>query len=83
MWFNPLHLNNLEERRKIRVNPKNILTSRRVQKPKTPMLGEKTKERKNILAWYVRRTTSPKTSLALSRFINTSSEGDILPNQWY
>jgi hypothetical protein len=61
MWSNPLHLNHLEERRKTRENPKNLLTSRRLQKPKTPMLGEKTKERKNILAWYVRKTTSPNT----------------------
>jgi hypothetical protein len=71
MWFNPFHLSNLEEIRKTRVNPKNILTNRRVKTPKTPMLGEKIKERRNILAWYVRKTTSPKTSLAFPRFINT------------
>jgi hypothetical protein len=71
MWFNPVHLSNQEARRKIRVNPKNILIIRRVQKPNTSMLGEKTKERKIILAWYVRRNTSPKTSLTLLRLINT------------
>jgi hypothetical protein len=32
----PLHLNNLEVRRKTRVNPRNLLTSRRVQKLLTP-----------------------------------------------
>jgi hypothetical protein len=36
MRLNPLHLNNLEVRRKTRVNPRNILTNRRVQKLLTP-----------------------------------------------
>jgi hypothetical protein len=47
------------------------------------MLGEKINERKNILAWYVRRTTTLNISLALLRFINTSNEGELLPNQQY
>jgi hypothetical protein len=84
MRFNILHLKNMEEIRKTRVNPKTFITCRRVQTPKTPMLwgggGGGTKERKNILAWYIRRTTSPKTTLAFLKFINTSSERDILPN---
>jgi hypothetical protein len=81
MRFNSFHLINPEERQKTRVNPKNLLTHNRVKTPKTPMLGEKIKERRNTIACYIRRTTSPNTSLAFPRFINPSSEGDFLPNQ--
>jgi len=51
------------------------------QKYKTPMLGENINERKNILAWYVRRTTTLNNALALRRFINTLNEGKLLSNQ--
>jgi hypothetical protein len=38
--FNPIHLRNPKEIRKIRVNPKKIITIKRVKTCKTPVLGE-------------------------------------------
>jgi hypothetical protein len=36
-----LHHNNPQERRKTRVNPKNLLTNMRVKSTKIPIIGEK------------------------------------------
>jgi hypothetical protein len=44
MWSNPFHLSHPEARKKIRENPKTLLTNKRLQKPKTPMLGKKPKK---------------------------------------